>query len=202
MKKFFVLFAFAFLFNSAFSQDMSDFLKSKEMVWYGIDFSKAKMVGPDFNDPNAIVDHYFVTWNNFFLSEPDKYNPEKYFIKDSVTMSLQEVANRNKVVDPDKLVIPAGQKAVLENADIEQIVNEFDFGTNTGYGALMVVEKFSKIEERAYIHVVIINLSNKTILKSELIKGKARGFGFRNYWAGAIHDVLKKCQSDFAIQQL
>ena len=198
MKKICLLFALTLLFNSAFSQPMSGFLKSNDLVWYGIDFSKAKMVGPDFNDPTAIVERYFTSWNELFISEHEKYSPEKYFCKANVTISFEEVTKRNKMVDPTKIVVPSTQQVALGKSDIEQIVKEFDFGSHTGYGALMIVEKFNKLEEHAYIYVVIIDLNNKAILKSALIKGKARGFGFRNYWAGAIYDVLKECKNEFA----
>ena len=34
-------------------------------------------------------------------------------------------------------------------------------------------------------------MSSKKVLLTEKVRGKAGGFGFRNYWARTIHEVLK-----------
>ena len=52
------------------------------MEFVGLDFSQAKLVGVDgFKDPAKIQDYYLKAWNGLFISEMDKYDVKRAFMK-------------------------------------------------------------------------------------------------------------------------
>jgi hypothetical protein len=176
------------------SQNNCDVLHAKEITWYGIDFSKSQMIGPDFNDPLAIKTHWFKSWNDIVLNEFEKYDLKKFFRKENIVYNVEEVTKMNQQVDENKLVTyNEGDAKSLQDSDIEAIINGFNFGKNEGYGVLMIVDNFNKYNEKGNFFVVFIDLKSKSILMNVKISEAAGGFGFRNYWAGAIYNSLVYC---------
>jgi len=73
-----------FIAAHTFAQGLAD----KTMTFYGVDFSKAKMVGADgFKDPNDVKTKMTI-WNGLFTAEADKYDLYKAFKKDKVTLDM------------------------------------------------------------------------------------------------------------------
>ena len=62
---------------------------------------------------------------------------------------------------------------------------------------MFIAESLNKIDTEAYFHVVIINIDSKEVLLSERLRGQPSGFGIRNYWAGAIYEILKNIDSRY-----
>ncbi len=199
MKKELFFLAIVLLINlHGISQNPCDFFKTKDITWYGIDFSKAKLVGPDFNNPTSIKETFFQSWNTLILKESDKYNLKKFLKKSSIFYNVELVSKRNLSVDENKLITFNSTDATLKDTDVNDIVKEYNFDKNEGYGVLLIVENFNKIEETGNFYIVFIDLKTKSILLSKKISGKAGGIGLRNYWAGAIYNALKKCKTYYS----
>ena len=80
-----------------------------------------------------------------------------------------------------------------ENAaeDINKLVRGFDFAGKKGVGLLFVVDGMSKAKKGANIWVTFIDMGTKKVLMTERMEGKATmAFGFRNYWANPLRDVI------------
>ena len=74
MKKILIILSFLVVKSVSFSQSTTD------VVWFGIDFTQARLVGSEgFTDVQKIKDYYFNEWNNVVVTESDKYNIQKYF---------------------------------------------------------------------------------------------------------------------------
>ena len=98
MKKTFVVLAL-FISTIVVAQE------SNEITWFGLDFSKAKLVGSaGFTDPSQIQSYYFNTWNSIIVTEKDKYSISKYYKKPSVIVNLDIVKSRNGKVIASSLV--------------------------------------------------------------------------------------------------
>lgn len=180
-------------FNS-YAQDACDLLKSKELTWYGIDYTKSKMIGPDFNDPLAIKTHWFKSWNDIVLNEYDKYNLKKFFRKDIINYNIAPISKRNQLIDENNLVTyNLSEVKKIQDSDIDSLVSSYDFGKNEGFGALLIVESYNKFEEKGTYFIVFIDISKKTALLKERITVKAGGIGFRNFWASTIYNALNEC---------
>jgi len=164
--------------------------ESNEITWLGLDFSKAKLVGSaGFTDPAQIQSYYFNTWNSIVLTESDKYNISKYYKKPTVKSNLDIVKSRNGKVSASSLV--TDNSYAISEKDVEAVVKNYRLKEG-GEGLLMVVESFSKIEELANVYVVKFDTKTGKIIEIKKQTGKPSGFGIRNYWLGAILNVMKK----------
>ncbi|MGV3613574.1 MAG: hypothetical protein ACO1N0_21620 [Fluviicola sp.] len=183
MKKGLLTIAILFLIHCTFAQ-------VTEITWFGIDFSQAKMVGSaGFTDKEKIQVYYLNVWNSVFVTEADKYDLAKYYKAGKVIVSLDVVKKANEQVSADDLV--TDNTYSLSEADAQKEVQKY-VGQGSGLGMVYVVEYFSKTEEIASVYVIQFDISSGTISKMQKLTGKAEGFGFRNYWLGALENVMKK----------
>lgn len=80
----------------------------------------------------------------------------------------------------------------ISDKEIEKLVKRIKKEGNSKYGAVIVTGLLNKIANQGtFTYVVFEQKTNKIILKQE-ISGKARGFGLRNFWAGALYATMKK----------
>lgn len=195
MKKiiFLAVLLIACYFNNLLAQDVSSVFSSKEMVWYGVDFSNVKLVGDavGFANLNDIRDRQFKAINDLFISEPDKYNPKKAFKKDKVTNDLSIVENRNLTPDINTLLVQ--NENTLSKETIDAMIKEYPINDGiTGIGACLIMENLVKTEKNphATLYVVFFDIATKNVLILEKVTSKAGGFGFRNFWAKTVFETL------------
>jgi hypothetical protein len=57
------------------------------------------------------------------------------------------------------------------------------------------MEGMSKAQKGASMWVTLVDMGTKTMLMTERMVGKtSMGFGFRNYWANPIRDVIEQVE--------
>lgn len=179
---------FSFQINAQYTTP--DVFKVKEITWYGLDFSNVRLIGAiGFKDPEKIKSYYFDAWNSLIIYEPNKYKLDKFFHKDSVINYLGIATTRNTLPDLDELVIETEYSFGSEK--VKQIISEYDSGEKEGIGLVFIVESLNKYEEKANIWVTFFDIETKQVLLTERLAGKAGGYGFRNFWAGAYFKVMK-----------
>ena len=195
MKKIFVLISLilAGYCSNLVAQDVNNVFSTKEIVWYGVDFSNVKLVGDGvaFANLNDIRDRQFKAINDLFISEPDKYNPKKAFKKDKVTNDLSIVEKRNLTPDINTLLVQ--NENTLSKETIDAIIKEYNFDdATTGIGACFIMENLIKTEKNSHatLYVVFFDIPTKTVLISEKASSIASGFGFRNLWAKSVFETL------------
>jgi hypothetical protein len=179
--------------SSLVAQDVKTVFSTKEIVWFGVDFSSVKLVGNtvDFANLNDIRDKQFKAINDLFLAEPDKYNPKKAFKKDKVVMDLSVVEKRNLATDIDKLLVDTQQ--TLSKEAIEAMIKEYTpKDATTGIGACIVMENCIKLEKgsHATMYIVFFDIATKKVMVCEKADSIAGGFGFRNFWAKPVFTTL------------
>ena len=197
MKQFLlIIVAISISMSTAFGQhDMSKvFDKDSKLVWYGLDFTQAKMVGhAGFSDPYKIVNYYFTNWNELVNTEYEKYDVRKVMHRRDMIYNVDAIRNANQDVDSGDLV--HGHTHKLDDSNIascdEALKTEKD---EDGVGMMMVVESFDKPAEKGTYHVVFFDIQSKDVIKSTKLTGAAGGFGFRNYWARTFKEVLEKIE--------
>lgn len=183
MKKILIILSFLVVKSVSFSQSTTD------VVWFGIDFTQARLVGSEgFTDVQKIKDYYFNEWNNVVVTESDKYNIQKYFGKTTVNRDLTIAERRNKTVSTANLV--TNNSYTLDRSIVDKVIKDYK-SKQTGVGLVFIVESFDKTKEKAFVYVTMFDIATKKIIKCEKVEGSAVGFGFRNYWLGAIANVMK-----------
>lgn len=175
---------------------MKDFMEENcDVVWFGLDFSQARLIGSEgFNDPVAIKEEYFAKWNHLMISEGDKYEWGRALQVSDLKYDYGVVDVVNDQVKVKSLVI--NKSYSLSEGAIENCVRQYKIDDYTkGIGVVIVVESFDKIREQGFGYLTFFDIGSKRVLYHHKLIGEAGGFGFRNYWAGAIYNWLKYTQA-------
>ena len=199
MKKY--LFSIAFTtagFFAVAQNTAKDVFTKDQIVWYGLDFSKAKMIGAFDQGAGAapasgseIKTKYVPAWNSLILNESAKYDIKKTFRKTEVYNDLSMVEKNNSKIDVDEFLTSNDYKFDNPNSVVEGIVNSYDKGDKTeGIGLVFIVESFNKKATKASIYVTFFDIATKKVLFTEHMTGEPGGFGLRNYWARTIKEIL------------
>lgn len=185
---------FSLLSHWAYSQDIREFFTSLEVnvEFVGLDFSQAKMVGV--TDKNASVEAqatYFRAWNDLLLNETRKYDVKRAFMKRKIHYNFEIVDSLNRELRYVDLLTNLPPKSFSEKS-LQRMVNRYDTQKmKSAYGVSFVVHSFNKFRERAYVYIVVFDVASKKILFSAQVSGETGGFGFRNYWARTIYNILE-----------
>jgi hypothetical protein len=184
------------------AQDAKNVFSAKEIVWYGMDFTKATFVGQFDQGMGAlpatgsdIKNKWIPEWNSLIAREPQNFKIKEAFRVDNVYYDLSAVNEINRKVDPDKCM--SYNPGNIERTEIDSMIKKYSAGDKKGgIGVVFVIENFNKGTQMADVYVTFFDIATKKVLICEKISGKSMGVGMRNYWAGAIKDVLKKIDKD------
>ncbi|MEI7596274.1 MAG: hypothetical protein WCK02_11040 [Bacteroidota bacterium] len=185
-----------FLSLSSYSQKYQRIKDAKEITYFGLDFTKTKFRGLEnyFQDLDKIKNTFFSEWNILIMQEKEKYNLEKAFNKEKVSLNVSKAIERNKersmanIITIDEYSIPAD--------DIKKIVKNYSI-EGGDIGLVFVVESLDKIDQEVSIWITFFDIKTKEVLLSKLVTGKAGGIAFKNYWAGGIYQIIKQCPKQY-----
>jgi len=198
-----LIFAFVLLLTSlqGFSQNSMQglFGGKTKLTFLGLDFTQAKFIGDAaaFSNPSAIENQMIPSWNSLLVLEPKKFALDKAFKlgSDRYETYIDDMSGLNKKVKVDDNITMNPYE--INETTVFKSVASYSLSKTDGVGVVYVVESLDKISEKMTVWVTFIDLSNKKILHTEKISAKAAGFGFRNYWAGAVANVGKQIGSSY-----
>jgi len=194
-----VLFLF-FLMNTCFAQSEGiqekiwSLSKDTNLVWYGIDFSRVKLIDKQgFKDVQEIKDQYFNSINLVVIGESKKYDLANTFKNKNITSDLSVIHQQNFKPNVENLVIDYTQQDLLiSEKDIPSIISEYNTTDTSGIGIVLIMQSMIKISgnKTANMYVTLFDVKTKEIKFTKLMSAKPGGFGFRNYWARTVKNVL------------
>lgn len=168
-----------------------NFLKSKEILWLGIDFSKAKFTHHGFDFTQEIMRFYFNEWNMLIISDQKKYDIRLSFRKPVMSYDLSMVTKRNKTLKNNSLICEnINLSTVYSDEDICNYIQNLDIPTIHQYALLFIVESFDNNSKTGTTWVTIINTTDKTPVLCEKFLKTPSGFGTKNYWARTFYNLL------------
>lgn len=174
-----------------------DFLKVKEVLWVGINFSKAKFTREGFNYPQEILLHYFHEWNMLILNDQKKYDIRMSFRKPVMQYDLSVVTKLNKSVKINNLITKyVNVNDVYTDDQMVQYMSGLSLPKSLPYALSFVVESFDSSVKTAAIWVVITQTATNQVVLCEKFLKKPAGFGTRNYWARTFYNVFYDIQSN------
>ncbi|HEY9006235.1 hypothetical protein [Ohtaekwangia sp.] len=177
------------------AQDRSDvFKEDAKITWLGLDFSNAKLIGDrEKLGSESDIRHLIEAWNNLIVSEGDKFDVAAAIDKKKIEKNIQPTLDHNATLDVLSMLSNAEKDYIHLNRDgVAEIVASYDFKGVSGIGLMFNIESFSKMNEEASMWVTFINIDTKEVLFSERVVAEPRGFGMRNFWAGAIFGALER----------
>lgn len=182
------------------SQEAKEFFNSNDakVTWLGIDFSEVRLLGDVGATPEEMKDRYFISINDVVINENEKYNFPKAFHKLKVSYDISVANKNNSKIDSDKLRVYKTEDLNRFTPEmIEDVVKNYDFGDLKGWGIVFIMEGLNKSGPEASMFITIINIDKRKIVMTKRIISKARGFGARNFWAGAIYSALKDIEKSY-----
>lgn len=169
------------------------------VVWAGLDFTLARMVGPnDFHDPAAIFPGFLDAWNGLVLTERLPFMEKE--LKREVVVDIAGVTERNKTATEKQIHAAPGPADSIEQThitpqDIAGVVRALKLEGKTGLGLVFVVDRFVKMPKgNGAVYVVFFDVGTREVISADRIMKPASGFGFRNYWFG----VIKRVEADLS----
>lgn len=173
-------------------------LDAKEITWYGIDFTKSKLVGlpSDFRNLTLITQKYYGSINNLFLSEPKKYDIAGATDK-KINFKIETVITTGSKVDTTTLVTIERQK--LKETDLQEVIKQFK-SDSSAVAMTMVMENFDKPMHTVRLWLVYFDPSTSEIIFSKFYEtDETGGIGFRNYWANGVYKIIEKIDNDMYV---
>lgn len=172
--------------------DLKDVYNNSRVAWLGLDFSMAKMVGPDgFRDPDRIVNVYLNAWNDMFVTEKNKYDVDRAVRLNFTSLCPNFFMESNLALDPRKLV-GYDARTTITDKELQKAVNGYDLARIEEQTAIaIVVEELNSLTKNGIGYLIIIDTASKTIVYKHRLTGKPGGISFRNYWAGTYDNWVK-----------
>ncbi len=180
------------------AQDASKVFSATEIVWFGMDFTKAKFVGQFDQGMGAMPatggdmrNKWIPQWNALIQNEQQNFDLKKALNKESVYYDIASVNTINSKLDPDACLDVNPTK--IEKSALADLVKKYSSTSKKdGVGLVFIVENFNKGAQVADVYVTFFDIATKKILLCGKVSGAARGVGMRNYWAGAIKAIIKE----------
>jgi hypothetical protein len=204
MKKIILILLSAVSF-SIFSQNTAkEIFSSNTIVWYGLNFTKAKMIGQFDQAMGAgeasgsdIKNKWIPAWNSIILTEPKNFKIKEAFHKDEVFYDIASNEKLNANINSEELMTFNSYKFDNAQKTVKDVVTKLKGEKTEGIGVTFIVESFNKSLDEAVFYVTIFDIKTKNILIMERMVGKPVGIGLRNFWAGAVKHVIKQITTDY-----
>lgn len=204
MKRIISVLIVASALSSTMAQTARDLFSANDIKvsWLGIDFSHAKFIGgfsqiQDAGElsPSDIKNKYFPAWNQLIIKEQKKYDVAGMLRKEKIFYDMDIVTNINSNTLLEGMEASSAPNYTMN--DLKKFVSAYPLEGKSGIGIAFIVESFNKGTEQAIIYFVAISMSTKEVLIYEKINAHPGGFGIRNYWGGAIFDVIKQINKTY-----
>jgi hypothetical protein len=182
-----------------FSQTLKDVFTDSEspIVYLGIDFSKARLLSD--GNPDDIRNRLYTSINELIVDEPKKYDLKGAFRKSNIDHDFNAVFAQNMKANINEIISSrSADFNRFKETDIAAMVNTLDLSGKQGIGLLFVMEAMRKVDKKgdAATWVTFIDMKTKKVLMTERIETDASaGFGFRNYWASTIKNLIDYIES-------
>jgi hypothetical protein len=207
MKKILLLFVLAGLCLSAKADTTNRLAVADTIVWAGLDYSLAKMVG----DEKTNTFYSFAKQKNIFPGTLDKWN--RLFLDDQLDslskelgkkfiIDIKGVKSRNELFTKNQLVLSANawNETTAPNVTLIEVVEEvhqYQMEQTGGIGLVFIVDKLSEQPQYSNkkfsfgaVYVVFFDIATRQLLHANRFIFRIQNAGsFENFWFGPIKDA-------------
>jgi|ERR1043165_3742008 hypothetical protein len=197
MKKGTLLILLAVTITLLRAQDAKTIFSAEKIVFYGLDFTKAKFSIPDAKN-DEIKNNLFKQWNSQVFSDNGRFNKESAFSKLTVYGDPSVVEKRNEAVNTGDM---NGDYKPLSKENIQEVISGYKDGLKKeGLGVVLIVEQFSKKDKKGTVSVTFFDIASRKVLLTKRMSGEPGGPGLVNYWLRPIQVIMDQMAStDFML---
>ncbi len=199
MKKTMISLLFIIIGLSTFSQ--VDVFDSKDMVFYGLDFTKARFDENGgttaFVTPATMQDKYFPALNELMINERKKYDVAKSYNKENVEYYFDMADEYNLDYDIYGSFVDDDEMIKLSSEQIEDVVAKYQDSEHTGLGLIYVVDLVYHQRNTITIQIAFFDIETGETLLVKKARGEMKGFSIRNYYAGGIYQIIKESAKSY-----
>ena len=168
-----------------------DFLKEREVIWLGIDFSKATFTKKGFDVPNDILQLYYNEWNALIIADQKKYDIRVAFRKPIVHFDLSYIKKQNRLHKGDTPIRDVVRMENLLNENIiANYVRQLAFPNLAKYALFFMVESFDNTIKKGSVWVIILKNETKELVFCEKFTESPSGFNTKSYWARVFYNIF------------
>src|SRR5690606_19986272 len=80
---------------------------------------------------------------------------------------------------------------------IQKFIRNYSTMQNKGLACMFVAESMNKNLNEAFYHFIVFRLSDNEILIHERMRGEPIGIGIRNYWGGALYNIMEDLKKNY-----
>jgi hypothetical protein len=159
------------------------------ITYYGVDFSKGHYFGEigtvDINEMIDLTNKI----NELIVKEAPKYNVAAAIQRTEINTKTDLTLTENASIDTKRFIVFSKDEDRLTEDAIKKTVAKYNV-SGKGIGMVFMVDLMDKSTTQTTVWVTFFNESNKKLLFTEKLTGKAGGFGFRNYWARSFYNII------------
>ena len=163
------------------------------VTWLGWDLTGAIFIGDrEKFGSQSDIQRLMKSWNDLMDRERDKFNVSSMMRKkEPVVYKLDVTTNHNAELDISNILSEKSADHVhLRKDGVEQIASSYNYEGLKGIGLMFNIESLNKINNEASLWVTFVNMESGQVLFTERVTGSPSGGGLRNFWAGAIKEII------------
>jgi len=189
----YLLIFLVFTVNGLFAQTINSVIKpSDKFVYYGIDMSSSKLIGDRSNPATVFVSTVMPGMNYTVISQPEKFDFNKYFNISSVTEAIASTDKVNSAIDIDNFFSnESGYNPQWDKSKLEKNIAALPKVDKGNKGFVFVIESMNKLTEKSAVWLVIFDNKTSEILYSKRYLKEVGGFGQKNYYLKPITLIFK-----------
>ena len=188
---------FLFITHSGFTRDPQVIvdtdkklvLEANEITFYGIDFSKLRLINPRKLDQGKLIKHtYCPAWIERF----NDYFTEKKIYK---MLSVQTLKDRRDPFQFEQSLKNNEKTTVSYNPpmlnidSLNIIVGDYKLLENDGIGVSIIISEFRKQDEKVTGYITFFDIASRELLYVVKVHGKAGGKGMTTHWFEGYYEV-------------
>lgn len=171
------------------AQDAGKIFGSSTVIWYGIDFTKAKVLGFGDESPHKIRDEYFKAWNDVTID----IDLAKVFQKDAAYKDPNGISKMN--IARETADINTGEEVELSPEVIAEMVKQTPAGQKkVGLALVFIAQCFNKTTGTATVQVAFFDVATRKVLLLKKLTGKASGGNNKSAFTAALKDIFQQIE--------
>lgn len=179
-----ILFACLTVSLLSYGQNKKLLKNINDIKFFGVDYSSVTIIGA--HESISEFKEAFEAINGLFITQPKKFDAGRLLNKNIVELSLTET---NSLIDD--INEEAFDYVNRTQPDLQYQIEKLPIKKGKGTGVVIIAKYLDKNNNEGVYQIVFFNLENKQIIDSWEDKGKAGGFGLRNFWGNSVHRLLK-----------